>query len=309
MLQHILVGLDGSPLAESILDYVSVLAKAIRADMTLLHVISFPSSLQSGASHRGLGSLLQQEETQAFAYLQRVAARFVDAGIKVQSRVAIGEAAAEIIRTAQQEHLDLIALATHGRSGLQRWVHGSVAERVLHTTCTPLLLIHPSEEPAPPLPPLTSIMVPLDGSPLAETVLPFAEALALQCHVRLVLLRVVEVVSLTFVDPAGMVSVDYRALLDSFQNATDHYVDELAARVREKGMQVETATPMGFPAEKIVSHAHDHAGSLVVMATHGRTGLANVVLGSIARRVVQHVNTPTLIVRPGIAPGAVGSSA
>lgn len=306
MLQHIVVGLDGSPLAESIIEYVSALAKGMNADVMLLHVVPLPPSLQSGEFHRFLGPLLQQEETQAYEYLQRVVPRLVDAGIKVQSRVAIGEAAAEIIQTAQQEHLDLIALATHGRSGLQRWIHGSVAEKVLHTTRTPLLLIRPTEEHAPPLSQLTRVVVPLDGSPLAETVLPLAESLALQCQVPLVLLRVVELISFTFLDPMGMAGVNYQALFDRVQEDADNYVQELVTRVRERGVSVETATPMGLPADKVVGYMHEHPGSLVVMATHGRTGLANVVLGSVARRVVQHGNTPTLIVRPKMPPGAEG---
>ena len=307
MLQHILVGLDGSPLAESILEYVSTLAKGLSADVTLLHVVPSPPSRQSGELHHFLGPLLQQEETQAVEYLQRVAPRLVAAGIKVQSQVVIGEAAAEIIRTAQQEHQDLIALATHGRSGLQRWIHGSVAEKVLQTTRTPLLLIRPNEEHAPPPSQLTRIVIPLDGSPLAESVLPLAEALALQCNVPLVLLRVVEITAFTFVDPMGMAGVNYQVLLDSVQEDADNYVHELAARVREKGVQVETATPMGLPADKVVGYAHDHPGSLIVMATHGRTGFTQALLGSVARRIVQHGNTPTLVIRPALPLSAASS--
>jgi nucleotide-binding universal stress UspA family protein len=204
----------------------------------------------------------------------------------------------EIVRIAQQEGLDLIALATHGRSGLQRWIYESVAEKVLHTAQAPLLLIRPAEEQVQTPAQVNRIVVPLDGSPLAEAALPTAEALATQCKIPLALLRVVEVVSLTFVDPIGMTGMNYQTMLDSFPESADTYVNELAARLRAKGVVVETETPMGLPADKIVGYARDHAGSLVVMTTHGRTGLANVLLGSVARRVVQHGNVPTLLVRP-----------
>jgi nucleotide-binding universal stress UspA family protein len=250
--------------------------------------------------------MIQQAETHAHDYLRRVVQQLTNAGITVRSGVTVGDAAVEIVRYAEQEEMDLIALATHGRSGLQRWLYGSVAEKVLHTTHTPLLLVRPTEEPTAAPPALTHVVVPLDGSPLAESAVPVAEALATRCGVPLVLLRVVELVSLSFVDPAGMAGVNYQALLDSMQEAADAYVSQLMTTLRGKGLQVQTVTPMGLPANNIVSFTHEHPGSLVVMATHGRTGLASVALGSVARRVVQHGNTPTLLIRPPLTPAVVG---
>jgi nucleotide-binding universal stress UspA family protein len=199
------------------------------------------------------------------------------------------------------------SLATHGRSGLQRWFYGSVAEKVLHSTPLPLLLIRPIEDhPAVPSD-LTQIVVPLDGSPLAETALSVAEALVTRTNVPLILLRVVEILSLDFGDPFGTSSASYPEILDRLQEAAASYVNEHAAVLHAKGYRVQTETPVGLPANKIVRYAHEHPGSLVVMATHGRTGLANMMLGSVARRVVQHGNTPTLIVPSFTAP-AVHSS-
>jgi nucleotide-binding universal stress UspA family protein len=305
MLQHILVGLDGSPLAESILAYVNALAKGIGADVSLLHVVHVSVDMPRDAPSR-LQPMIQQAETHAHDYLRRVVQQLTNAGITVRSGVTVGDAAVEIVRYAEQEEMDLIALATHGRSGLQRWLYGSVAEKVLHTTHTPLLLVRPTEEPTAAPPALTHVVVPLDGSPLAESAVPVAEALATRCGVPLVLLRVVELVSLSFVDPAGMAGVNYQALLDSMQEAADAYVSQLMRTLRGKGLQVQTVTPMGLPANNIVSFTHEHPGSLVVMATHGRTGLASVALGSVARRVVQHGNTPTLLIRPPLTPAVVG---
>ena len=301
MLQHVLIGLDGSPLAESIFPYVSALTKKLNTDVILLHVVPLTPSLQEGEFHRFLGPLLQQEEIQAYDYLERTAQRLVEAGLKVQCRVAIGDAAAEILHTAQQENVGLLALATHGRSGLQRWLYGSVAEEVLHTTHMPLLLVRPTEEQPPTPQALTQVVVPLDGSPVAATVLPVAEALAGQCEVPLVLLRVVEPFPFSFVDASGVAGVDYQAVLDSLQDAADSYLGEVAAPLREKKLNVLTEAPMGTPVHEIVRYNEEHTGSLVVMATHGRSGLTNVLLGSVARGVVRHGNTPALIVRPPVA--------
>ena len=300
MVQQMLVGLDGSPLAETILPYVTVLAKGVGAEVTLLHVVHVPEEVQEGERYQIVQPLLQQVDTQAQDYLGRVAQQLADAGLAVKSQVITGDTAAAIVGYAQQKGMDLIALATHGRSGLQRWFHGSVAEKVLHTTQMPLLLIRPTEEQTPSAPELTQIVVPLDGSAVAEAALSLAEELAASCKVPLILLQVVETVTLSFADPAGMGLSSYPQVLEGLQEAADIYVQRLAATVSSKGFSVHTETPMGTPAEKIVEYVHDHRGSLVVMTSHGRTGLAGLVLGSVARRVVQHGNTPTLVVRPPV---------
>jgi nucleotide-binding universal stress UspA family protein len=298
MLQHILVGLDGSPLAESILPYVGTVAKALAARVTLLHVIPGVADWHDSDFYRFFSPLIKQEETEAYGYLQRVTDRLVASGLTVQSRVVVGDTATEILKAGEQTNVDLIALATHGRSGLRRWVYGSVAEKVLHTTHTPLLLIRPMEEQAVPSSGLTHVVIPLDGSPVAETVLPLAGELAKQCGVPLVLFRVVEILPLTFVDPMSMAGGNYQAILDGLEQAAQDYLHHVATTLQRNDFPVEIMTSMGGPAEKIVRYAHDHPGSLVVMATHGRTGVTEVVLGSVARRVVLQGNTPTLVVRP-----------
>jgi nucleotide-binding universal stress UspA family protein len=298
MLQHILVGLDGSLLAETILAYVSTLAKSLGAEVALLHVVHLSEDMQRGEPSHLLQPAIQHAETQAREYLSRVAQRLTDSGLTVRSQVRVGDAATEIVRAAQQEGAELIALATHGRSGLQRWVYGSVAEKVLHTTSTPLLLVRPTDEQgAAPLA-LTQIVVPLDGSSLAETALPLAETLAARAKASLVLLRVVEVLSLDFGGPIGMSYASYPQLLDSLQEAAEDYLTQLTLPLRGKDFSVHTEASVGLPADKIVKYAHEHPGSLIVMTTHGRTGLPELVLGSVARRVVLHGNTPILILRP-----------
>jgi len=308
MLQHILVGLDGSPLAETILAYVSTLAKRVSADVTLLHVVHLSEDMRREEPYRLLQQTIHEAEVQARGYLDRAVQRLTDAGVKVRSQLTVGDAATEIVGYAQREGMDLIALATHGRSGLQRWFYGSVAEKVLHTTHTLLLLIRPTDGLVAAPPELTQIVVPLDGSPVAEAALPVAEALAASVKVPLVLLRVVEVLSLDFGDPTGMGYASYPQILDSLQEAAEDYLNQLAVTRRGKDLNVQTVAPVGLPADKIVGYTHEHPGSLVVMTTHGRTGFAGFMLGSVARRVVLHGNTPTLVVRPLVTPIAANPS-
>jgi nucleotide-binding universal stress UspA family protein len=183
-----------------------------------------------------------------------------------------------------------------------------VAEKVLHTTHTPLLLVRPTTEDVTVPPTLTQIVVPLDGSALAEAALPVAEALAAGVKVPLILVRVVEVPFLGVADPTGMGYASDPQILDSLQQTANDYVNRCALSLRGKDFSVHVEAPVGLPAEEIVKYAREHPGSLVVMTTHGRTGLAGFVLGSVARRVVLHGDTPTLVVRPPVTSTAVNPS-
>lgn len=98
----------------------------------------------------------------------------------------------------------------------------------------------------------------------------------------------------------SMTGGNYQALLDGLETAAQEYVERVAATVRGKEFPVQIVTVMGGPAEKIVRYTHEHPGSLVVMATHGRTGVKEVVLGSVARQIVARGDTPTLVVRTAV---------
>lgn len=296
MVKQILVGLDGSPLAEAILPCVSNLAKGLGAEVTLLNV-TFPESIVEPEDRPSLQQLVQGAEIQAKDYLRGVAQRLQETGITTRYAVAVGDAPAEIVNYAQRGGMDLIALATHGRSGIQRWVFGSVADAVLHTTRTPLLLIRPRDGRPAAASGVTQVVVPLDGSPLAEAVLPLAQELALAFDVPVVLLRTVETVYL-FSEPAPGAAAGYQDIISAVQEAVAGYLEHVGAGLEAQGTTVKTVAPLGSPATEIEAYTTAHEGSLVVMATHGRTGIGGLLLGSVARRVVQQSGAPVLLVRP-----------
>lgn len=301
MLQRILVGLDGSPLAETVLPYVRTLSKGLRAEVTLFHVVHVPEELRKAERHPTLEQLIQRAEPQALDYLRKMEQQLTSVGVKARSVVDVGDAAVEIVEYADRERMDLIALATHGRSGVQRWLYGSVAETVLHTTRTPVLLIRPTEERTVQPHELNRILVPLDGSPLAEAVLPLAETLAAAFTVPIVLLRAVEPIYI-FTEPTTGGGAAYPDILEALEEAAQGYLNERTADLRSKGFSVTTVIPTGSPAIEIGEYAQEHPGSLVVMATHGRTGIAGVLLGSVARRVLRQAGAPILLVRPPAPP-------
>jgi nucleotide-binding universal stress UspA family protein len=303
VLRRILIGLDGSPLAETIVDAVCALSERLRADIVLLHVVEVPDMVRAVDPGPSLDEIVAQECDRARAYLDRVAATIRGRGLPIHTAVSAGIAAKEIVRFAERERIDLVALATHGRSGLGRWIHGSVADAVLHDAPVPLLLLRPTTE-GERTPAISRLVIPLDGSSLAEEAIPVAEELARALAVPVLLVRVVEPLSLPFAtEPfvGAPAYVDYERIFEVLRRDAEQYVDETASRLRATGLVVEKRVVAGIAAETIAKLAREHAGSLIVLTSHGRSGWRAVVLGSVARRVVQLAGGPVLVTRPAAA--------
>ena len=292
MIKRILVGLDGSPIAEGVLPFVELLARGLEAEVTLLHATTLPRLL-TGGPITALDEVARANIRRAETYLAERRATLEAAGIRARSALREGAAPVELVGYAEREGMDCIALATHGRSGLARWIHGSVADRVLHTTKTPVLLVGPDvSRPTTPRS-LTRVVVPLDGSDVAESALPMAETLADCFSVPLVLLHVVELAGLDFVSEH-----DTLAFLTELEEDTRAYLTRVATARGRAGRRIESLVLVGSPAGGIVGYAADQPGAMTVMTTHARRGLSALALGSVARRTVQHVRGPVLLLRP-----------
>lgn len=298
MVQHILVALDGSPLAETILPYVGALARGTGATVTLLHVAHIPKDLVHPEGRAALEHLARRLEPRAQEYLAGVGHRLEEQGLTVQQVVTAGDAATEILRVALEQRADIVALATHGRSGLQRWLYGSVADAVLHRSPLPVLLVRPRGDGTAAIAPIQQILVPLDGSEAAEAALPLAQHLATHLHVPLTLLQAVEAPVYTYLEPELGMGTDYQDIFNTVRTVTEQYLTRMAEQLRASGVEVQAVAPIAFPTVAIVQYSHDHPGTLTVMATHGRTGVGAALLGSVARRVVQEAGSPVLLVRP-----------
>jgi nucleotide-binding universal stress UspA family protein len=287
MISRILVALDGSKAGESVLSYVTPLATALGAPVTLLTVSRVPEDTVEGLPER-----------QAHDYLQTVENRLAQARVQVSSAVTVGDPSTEIVRHAEQEQDVLIALSTHGRSGFSRWWYGSVAERVLHMSRVPILLVRAGPDGANAKA-ITRIVVPLDGRPLSESVIPLAVSLARTLHVPIALMRTVSPPSL-LADPSFGLgsSATERETLASLRLSAESYLTALADGLTQRGLSVTTQAVEGNPVIEIIGTAEAQAGSLIVMATHSRTGMAGTLLGSVARRIVHESSVPVLLVRP-----------
>jgi len=295
MYEKILVPLDGSKLSEQILPYARLIADKFNTPVELLHVIDLepPRSL-SPEQETQRQSLITAEYAKSMEYLKEIAATFAEPGA-VNCAIEIDKPAEAIIDRAANLRA-LIAMSTHGRSGNNRWLLGSVADKVLHAATNPLLLLRTAEEAAnSDIHPLKQIMVALDGSPLAETVLPYAAELARKIGLKLILTRVFSVPVTTFAEEYPPY---VQELWDEVEKETNDYLNEKAREIKAQGIpEVATQAVAGFASEKLIELAHESGHTLMAMCTHGRSGVNRWVLGSVTDRVVRHVVGPVLIIR------------
>jgi nucleotide-binding universal stress UspA family protein len=279
MQTHLVVPLDGSSLAETVLPHTTALARVTSATVTLLRVIPPVTSL-------GLRSVelpenwFDEEMAWSRNYLGDIVRQLTDEGVtQVQTEVLEGDPATEIIAYTQKNRHDiLVAMATQGLGGGHRWLLGSVALKVLHAVQTSLLLCHPHgkvHRPAGRVP-YKTILVPLDGTRAAEQALDEAKSIAAHMKATLLLLSVM---------PGSQGSI------------ANAYLEREAAVLREQALQVEVWESSEHSVEAIPQIAmglEQHAG-LVVMTARGRDDRQQHLLRTVSEKFLQHSEVPILL--------------
>jgi nucleotide-binding universal stress UspA family protein len=294
----VLVPLDGSPLAERALPFAAGLVSRVRGDLVLVHV----------RPQRRTGAPLGYD-------LSNVVDRLCDAGVIAGGRsyLAPPDEVADVLRSAVNETAaDLIVMSTHGRGGLQRSIVGSVADQLVRRAEVPVLLIPPNCEATWPDRSVAQILVPLDGSRLAETALYSAASLAERLGAELLLVQTVSpVLHARHRDNRLILScADFIEIEDAWR-----YLSTVADRLRTAGRQVCVRVLVGAAADAIASAARDGDVDLIAMTTHGRGGFGRLLLGSVADGVLRRSGVPVLLVRSdmpvcrSVAPSSANASA
>jgi nucleotide-binding universal stress UspA family protein len=294
MLKNILVPLDGSLASEAALPFAQALAR--RASATLILVRAVPGR---GLSNDAAGQ--QRAVSQAEEYLIRLGGVLEAQDLSVQIGVPFGSSPATwIVEEIALRHADMVVMATHDRVGPDRWLHGSVAEAVVSRAPTPVLLIREAEgQLLPPRfdEPEPVVIVPLDGSELAEAALPIARELSRLIAARVVLVGVIPPTGHLIAVEGGAApyteSAHARAEIDA-----QAYLEASVARLGADAVAVETCVPSGDPATEIANVALDYCAAVVVMATHGRAGVLRTLRGSVAGGVLHRSPTPVLLIHP-----------
>jgi nucleotide-binding universal stress UspA family protein len=308
MYRSILVPLDGSKFGEHALPLAREVARRTGASLKLLHVIPPFPVLDAGSPLLADRDLMAQFQAQSQAYLAGVLQRLGGpSAVPATTTVLEGDIVTQIKDHAAACGADLVVMATHGRGPLARFWLGSVADELVRRLPLPLLLVRPHETP-PDLgsaPYLGRVLLPLDGSPLAETILEPAVAVG-GPEATYTLLRVVKPALLPAYVPEGRsLGREVEGLLDQIQVLqrrliadAEEYLAGMASRVRARGLQVQTRVAVEEqPAVAILREAADSRAGLIALETHGRRGLSRLFLGSVADKVVRAANVPVLVHR------------
>lgn len=309
MYRRMLVPLDGSKLAEETFPYAQELAGRLDLDLHFLHVCD---PLESPMRQIYLDKMAESVRAQIQKIQATTVGKTAIRPIEVRGKVVKGYPAEEILKYAEENTIDIILMATHGAGGVRRWALGSVAYQVLHSSKIPVWLIRsglPKEIVYDQLPHRT-ILVPLDGSKLAESALPHAEALAKQrgTHVIDILLLSVYAPSIYpafyYFQTDDLPTVpskyaDYvQQVIDIIKERCEKYLKKIANQLISNGMRVKTEAILGDVSEEIIKYATKNPSQLIVMASHGHSGIDHLAFGSITEKILLNTNAPIFVVIP-----------
>jgi nucleotide-binding universal stress UspA family protein len=253
------------------------------------------AALVSAEEKANVESLIAGSVHGTAAFLERIGTTFHQ--VSVSCIVEKGVPGDVITKRAAANSGSLIAIATHGRSGIDRWLLGSVAEKVIRGTKNPVLLVRAGEvgESAGEAI-LKTVIVPLDGSLVAEKALPHAIGLATMMNLELALLRAF---SLTQALSGYDDYVDWDKLEAAVKGEAAAYLDHKKGELKQARLvKISPLVMEGEAAEQITEVARRTPNSVVVMCSHGRSGVGRWLLGSVAERVLRHSAGPVLLVRP-----------
>lgn len=300
MINHILVPLDGSTLAECVLPHVAAIAPVTHARVTLLHVLQQPQNGRSTPAIDPVDWHLQKQNAEK--YLQEIAARLNETGILgVESVILEGNPAGSVIDFARNNNVDLIALSTHGQSGISGWNVSGVVQKILLRSYKSTLLVRAY------LPSATTttkvrykrLFVGIDGSARSEFVLPFAINLAQFHKSQLILETVIEKPRLVNRLPLSeeLAELSNQFVEKNYQAAL-HYFKQLLAQFSTKDLKIKTHISIGDSAITVLHDMAEEANpDLVMLAAHGETGERRWPYGSVTTSFIAYGDSSLLIMQ------------
>ncbi len=308
MFRRMIVPLDGTRFAEAALAPARELARLFGAHILVVRAEDLTGLPRVAGAPDAQAQVERVDE--ADAYLHEVVDALRQEGFDADMAVYLAAPGAGIARTAELNHADLIVLATHLRWNALLAQDASTTLQLLARTHVPLLVWHAMPtagrrataaaegefsllaRPASPL------LVPLDGSHLAESALPAAEALARALGTSLALVRAVEHAT----PPPSLQEPEDQAERVRAVSTAHAYLQQIQEALAERGIQATASTRMGAPIGVINGALRECDASLIVMASHGQSGVLSRFLGSVAAHIIEEVDVPVLVVHPESAP-------
>ncbi|HSE94931.1 MAG TPA: universal stress protein [Methylomirabilota bacterium] len=297
--KRILLATDLSPASVPAAEFAQRLASTVQGEVLLFHAVPWiPVPMEGAFEPQTYDRLMRESREEAVTALDRLGETVRVTGVSVAVRVSDGPAGSRIIEAVTEWRADVVVVGTHGRTGLNRILVGSVAEQVLQLAPCPVITVRPLPRSwAPDRRPLTRVIYPTDFSPAARRAWPWARAVAEAAGADIDLLHVMlEPVPDRHVDPA-FVARAAEAIRRDAQKA----VDEFLAGCGFPRERITVDLTTGVEADQIARRAEARRADLIVMGTHGRTGVLRLALGSVARRVLHTAPCAVLTVSPHVA--------
>ena len=285
MYDTVLVPTDGSEHATRAAEHGLLLARAFDAAVHVVSVVDTRTATEVAGEDERVLERLGREAAEA---VEAVAA-MADRG-PVERAVLSGEPSAAILGYADREGVDLLAMGTHGRTGINRYIAGSVTERVLRRADAPVLTVRPVA--ASPGEGYDEVLVPTDGSEPAAAAVASGVDVAGRFDARVHAVTVLEAGEAWLAPPFATPT----EVIEQLESAGERAVGAVAGRARAAGLTAVTAVREGRAAPELLAYADEHGVDLVVMGTAGRTGIDRYLLGSTTERLVRHAEVPVLAV-------------
>ena len=294
---RILVPLDSSSEALAALPYARALATP-GTELILLTVAPVADEVIAGTGQMLVPAdqMSAIEEEQARSALEPVADGLRQAGHAVTVECAVGDPATRILDIAAERGVSLIVMASRGRGALGRLIYGSVADRVAREASVPTMIVRAAQREPGPVG-ITRLVVPLDGTPLAEEAIDIAAAIARRLSTPLFLVRAVNPAELMTpgIGMAEVIPVElYQETEQELEQGARTYLEDVAKRLREEGLAVATKVLSGPPAAAIEEATQ--LGDVTVLRSHERSGVMRWLTGSVAEKLVREDESPVILV-------------
>ena len=305
MYKKMLVPLDGSKTAEVVLPYVEELAGRLDLNLYFLHVNNSADREQQDDYRSYLDGIALRVKQKAIDIQEETGASKI---IETSEEVVTGHTAEEIIQYADKKDVDMILLSSHGHSGIRQWAMGNNADKVLRKSHIPTLLVRAAvpEDIIHAEWCRRILLVPLDGSQTAESVLPHVETLAKQRgpeNIKVILIRICEPVFVMADYPEASMQLTWdehiKRMQDHAKEIAMQYLIKIQKRLEYTGLSVSSHVLIGKAADEIINYAQENLPNLVVMSTHGYSAINRWEYGNVADKILYGVSSPVFLVRPG----------
>ena len=308
MFTKALVPLDGAEVSKGVIPFVTQFARGLDIGVVLATAVEF-DPLREGLLNRIAGGLTDAPSADALRErierdvknrLEDLADSMALEGIAAETLVRFGPVSDSIIGMAQDSDCDLIAMSTRGRGVVSSGLLGSVTYKIMHESPMPVMAITPEraaqnwgDDYA-----IKQIILPLDGSELAEAALPYAAVIAQRMNMTVTLVSVLSLDDVAYSEGYNLGSV-LRDVEGEMEVETRRYLAGVARQLREDGLDARIEVLRGGSASsEIANLARETDHNMIALATHGRSGVRRLLMGSVAEAVVRESGDPALIIRP-----------